>query len=76
MDPISSFVIWLYLDIPEDDVVGMQQVRKNHTGTDFVSSNPWLSMIFNALIGSYYREIEEGWPLMEAIMHYERESAF
>lgn len=55
-------------------MVGMQQVRKNHTGTDF--GNPWLSMIFNALIGSYYREIEEGWPLMEAIMHYERESAF
>lgn len=48
--------------------------EKNHTWTDFVSSNPWLSMIFNALIGSYYREIEDGWPQLEAIMHEERES--
>lgn len=44
-------------------MVDMQQAKKNHIWTDFVSSNPWLSMIFNALTGKYYREIEEGWPL-------------
>lgn len=45
-----------------DNVVDMQQARKDQTWTEFVSSNPWLSMIFNALFGSCYRERKRDGP--------------